>query len=335
MIRSTLRTGLAIAGAAFLLAAAGTADANKAVALPTINIVGTDSLCTSFTTTSDGTGITLTCVTSGSTPPAGAPTNCAATVNGASSVTLPNSTGGSVNLAVTCTGTTTGYSWSRNGAFGASTAASWTDNVNANTTSSALTTSYTVQVCNGTACVNAPNSPLTVIVPAGSAAGPPNGGGAPPSGGSGFSGSCPGFGNTIVMNMNWANPARLFTSSYGAFGPNDVIVVVFTTGNVASPNNSLPRLVAAEYQSPPSTRIAVLSTTACDFSAQLTQGATTSGTTVTVPFTVANSNNYGFYPILNTNTTYYLNIKNAPSSSCTSSGGDCDMAVDLNKPSGI
>jgi hypothetical protein len=137
------------------------------------------------------------------------------------------------------------------------------------------------------------------------------------------------------LNMNWANPARMYTSSVSGFGPNDIVVVAFTTGSVASPNNSLPRLVAAEYQSPPSTRIANLSATPCDFGAQLTQGATTSGTTVTVPFTVANSNNYGYYPILNTNTTYYLNIKNAPSSSCTSSGGDCDMAIDLNKPGGI
>lgn len=145
---------------------------------------------------------------------------------------------------------------------------------------------------------------------------------------------CPGFTKTIVMAMDWANPTRLYTSQNGNFGPNDALVVTFTTGNGTSAQNSLPRIVVAEYQSSPSTRIAVLSATPCDWSAQDTQGATTSGTTVTIPFTVNNSFNYAYYPILKLNTTYYLNLKNAPSSSCTASGA-CDVAVDLNKPGGL
>lgn len=146
--------------------------------------------------------------------------------------------------------------------------------------------------------------------------------------------SCPGFTKTIVMAMNWANPERMYTAQNGGFGQNDALVVTFTTGSATSAQNSLPRVVAAEYQSSPSTRIAVLSATPCDWSAQDTQGATTSGTTVTIPFTVNNSFNYAYYPILKLNTTYYLNLKNAPSSSCTDSGV-CDVAVDLNKPGGL
>lgn len=147
-------------------------------------------------------------------------------------------------------------------------------------------------------------------------------------------GACAGFTNTLNLAMNWANPTRLYSSSAGSFGPNDVVVVAFTTGSAASANNNLPRLVAAEYQSSPSTRIAVLSDKPCDFNAQVTAGATTSGTTVTIPFTVANQNNYGYYPILDLNKTYYMNIKNAPSSSCTASGV-CDIAIDLSKPGGL
>ncbi len=152
---------------------------------------------------------------------------------------------------------------------------------------------------------------------------------------SGWNGTCPGFSNTLVLQMNWSNPQRLYTANIGAgFGPNDVAVVVFTTGSVPSPSSSLARIVAAEYQTGPSTRQATLSDKPCDFGTQAFAGATTSGTTVSVPFTVNDPNNYGYYPILNLNTTYYFNIRNAPDPSCAGTG-NCNIAVDLQKPGGL
>lgn len=141
--------------------------------------------------------------------------------------------------------------------------------------------------------------------------------------------SCPGFGNTIVLTENWASPGRLVATG---MGPKDAVVVVMKTGNSASPSNNLPRISAFEYGTTPSTRIAVLSPKPCDWSAQPMSAATTSGTTVTVPFTVANpGSSFGFYPTLDLNTTYYYNIKNDTNPSCTASG-DCGIAVDLSKP---
>ena len=151
---------------------------------------------------------------------------------------------------------------------------------------------------------------------------------------SGWDGTCPGFSNTRVLKMDWSNPQRLYTSSVGGFGPNDAVVVVFTTGNVSSPDNNLARVVAGEWQTGPSTRSATLSDTPCDFGPQAFPGAVTSGTTVTVPFTVNNPNNYGYYPILQLQKTYYFNIQNAPNPSCANTG-NCNIAVDLTKPSGL
>src|SRR6185369_2140237 len=100
MTHPILRHGLAIAGALLTFAVTIPADAKKVV-LPTIEVVGVDAMCDSFTVTTDGTGTTLTCVPVGSTVP-GAPTGCVATVNGSSSLTLPQ-TGGTANLSVNCT----------------------------------------------------------------------------------------------------------------------------------------------------------------------------------------------------------------------------------------
>ncbi len=142
-----------------------------------------------------------------------------------------------------------------------------------------------------------------------------------------WNGACPGFNRTLVLSMNWTNPQRLYTQSYGGFGGNDVIVVTFTTGSASTPNNNLSRIAAAEYGTGPTTREAVLSPRPCDFSAQPFGGASVSGTSVTVPFAVGTGENYGFYPKLLTNTTYYYNIKNTAGSGC--SLVSCDMAVDL------
>ncbi len=158
-----------------------------------------------------------------------------------------------------------------------------------------------------------------------------NGGGTGGNTGGGV-GSCAGFTSTRVLVLDWNNPTRVFTSSAGGFGANDAVVVQFTTGPNPSPAGNLPKIVAAEYVSAPSGRIATLSDKACDFGSGLAMGAVTvnGATTVTMPFSVG-PNNTGYYASLQPSTTYYINIKNAPGSTCGLSGS-CDMYVDLLKP---
>jgi hypothetical protein len=325
MTHPILRHGLAIAGALLTYAVAIPADAGKQVTLPTIQVVGVDAVCDSFTVTSDSAGVTvLTCVPVGTSVP-GAPTGCVATVNGSSSLTLPNA-GGSANLSVSCATPTSGltYNWFRNGNSGASALKNWTDALGANTGGSNVTTSYQVQVCASGACVTAPTSPLTVVVPGSS-----SGGGGP----TGWSGRCDGFASTRVIELNWAAPNRQLTANYGGFGTNDALVVQFTTGNVSTTNN-LPNITAVEYGSSPSSRTAVLSATPCDFSQQATPGAMSVGNSVTAVFAIGTGSGFGFYPVLTTNTTYYLNIKNSANATCASNGV-CEMSVDLIKRGGL
>lgn len=147
------------------------------------------------------------------------------------------------------------------------------------------------------------------------------------------SAGCPGFARTIDIKLDWNAPGRIST---GTFGPNDAVVVEFRTGNLDSANNNLPRISGAEWGTPPSARFAVLSATRCDFSQQQPyQGAITAGNSIQVPFAVGLGNNWGFYPILQKNTTYYFNVKNlTPNESC-SNQGICDMFIELSKPSGL
>jgi hypothetical protein len=295
-----------------------------------------DNVCDSFTTTVDSNGnTTLTCVPISTTPPpVGAPTGCVATINGTTLTTVSlTSAGGQATLLVSCASPTSGitYNWSKNGVLGASSSSQFNETFPANTTTIPITTSYQVKACVNTACVTVPTNPLTVTVAAGGGGGGGGGGNPPPP--NGWNGSCNGFNKTVVLDLNWAAPSRV---SSGGFGPNDVIVARFTTGNLDSASNNLPRLSGAEFGSPPSARFAVLSDTPCDFSpAQKQQGAVSAGNSVQVPFAVGLGNNWGFYPILQKNTTYYFNVKNlSPTESC-SNQGICDMFIELSKPSGL
>lgn len=140
--------------------------------------------------------------------------------------------------------------------------------------------------------------------------------------------TCANFSRTIVLSVAWPLPATVLT---GAMGPNDVAVVTFTTGAVASPN-AYGNIVGAEYQSPPSQRVFALSTLPCDFSAGLAAGAAGTSNTATVNFTVG-ANGSGYYPALQPNTAYYLNVSNAHGSTC-STAGICNMYFQLHKPAG-
>ncbi len=264
--------------------------------------------CSNFTPAVSGSSVIYNCV--GSSP--GAPTNCVATVNGATAVTLP-STGGTAALTVSCTQTSgVTYNWAKNGTSGTNTNRQWTDTLPANSsTSQQVNYTYQVSACIGTACATAPNTPLTLaVLPSGA-----------------FTGTCPGFAATHVIPMVWASPTRMFTSNFGGFGPSDAVVVTFTTGAGTSVSNNLPKIGGAEYIDPPQARYAVLSATPCDFGAQPMPGASNSGYSVTVPFALGGGYNYGYYPQLLNNTTYYFNIKNLDAS-CFS----CNMFIDLSHP---
>jgi len=144
---------------------------------------------------------------------------------------------------------------------------------------------------------------------------------------------CEGFDNTRVIDLDWANPTRKYTRDMGGFGVRDALVIRFTTGSVSSEKN-LPRVVAAQYKSSPSSRRATLSPKPCDFGPQPMLGSAGEGNSVTMVFALGSGNGGLHYAVLPLNTTYYVNIKNTPNATCESSGV-CDMFVELMKPTGM
>lgn len=283
-----------------------------------VQIDGTDGICASYAITASGGSAVFTCVPTSSQP--GAPSGCSGTVNSSTTLEL-TSAGGSANLAASCSSPPSGitWNWSKNSVFGASTSASWTDSLGSNASTTVDNTyRYQARACNGVSCTTFPATPLLVTVRA-------VGGG-----GGSFNGTCGGFSNTIVLDLNWASPLRLYTDHFGA---NDAVVVRFTTGNVSSVG-SLPRVAGAEFNSPPSSRIAKLSALPCDFGNQAAAGANIEGNSVTAIFAIGTGSGFGYYPVLSTNTTYYLNVRNSANSSCAGTG-ECSMFWDLIKSGGL
>lgn len=262
-------------------------------------------------------GVTVKCASTGTAPPVGAPTGCVAKLNGGTANITLSSSGGTASFSVTCATPPSGitYNWSRNGVFGESSSASFIAAFGANTSSTndALY-NFQVQACNGSPCVIVPTTALSVTVSKTTG---------------GFNGSCPGFAATHIIPIDWNNPQRTFTANFGGFGILDIVVVKFTVGNISS-TSSLPRMTSAEYNSPPSSRTAVLSATPCDFSTQSTPGATIIGNSITAVFATGTGSGGGYYPVLQLNHEYYLNMKNNPGSTCASAPS-CDMFIDLIK----
>lgn len=234
-----------------------------------------------------------------------APTGCAITVSPSASLTAATT----VTLTMSCSGggAPTSYSWAGGFAAGATSAQV------AGTVST--TTSFTATATNAGGSAQASQT-VTVTVGGGGAQG----------------GSCSGFTNTRILTMDWNNPQPLLTGSSGGLGPNDAVVVKFTTGPNVNPNQ-YGNITGAEYSSDPSTRQAALSTTMCDFGSSLGFGATSTSNTVTVNFSVG-SNSSGYYAALQPNTTYYYNVKQLAGSTCASSG-NCNMYFQLHKPPGL
>jgi hypothetical protein len=217
------------------------------------------------------------------------------------------------NLSVSCSGggAPTAYQWSGGSA---STAQQITGSIGG-------TTTFNVVASNGAGA--APQASGTITVSGG-------GGGGGQFNCHALNGSV--SGNTTTINENWASPT---TNVPAPMGPNDAIVVVFTTGSSTSANYS--RLVAGEWAGTnPTTRIAVLSPNPCDW---------TNGVPGPNFYTHANNSQLSFYfnvgqpspnnfPELSPNTTYYLNVMNAPNPSCAANGA-CEMFFSLYKGNGL
>jgi len=227
---------------------------------------------------------TLSC---GATPPppvAGAPTGCQPAI---STQTLPSG-GGTVNLSVsncTASGAIT-YAWTKNGSA-ASISQNWTDTLSSNSLTTAVTTTYYVNACNGSACTgNLPSSGLTVSVAAGSTAPPP-----PPPPPSGTNNLCAqyGFSKTIYYNWDWsgAQVSKLDTISMSdmaggaGLGTNGILVVAFTPNFPADLNN-LSAISVTGYPSPNMTNYLTLaiSEQPCDLNPPAPAASTSSSATV-------------------------------------------------------
>jgi hypothetical protein len=193
-----------------------------------------------------------------------------------------------------------GYVWSGPGTAGMTTANAGPFTVNTTTTFTA-----TASNAGGTS----PPASATVTI-----------------GGGGGGITCTGFANTRVLPITWSStgvgvPILVYSKDAGGFGPNDALVVSFTTPSGTSVN--LGELDTGEYQSGTADIIMELSSTACDFSA-----ARNTGQGVTFGFSVG-PNSQGALP-LNPSTTYYVNMKH--NGTCT---GVCNVIFTLKKPSGL
>ena len=181
-----------------------------------------------------------------------------------------------------------------------------------------------------------------------------SGGGGGGGGGNVDISACTALGlNAKVIVAAWASNTTLYTGNNGTFGPNDAVIVQFTTGSIASPLSgtkgggsvSIGHISSAEYQGPTTPRSGSLSTSPCDFTVGLPMGdgcGTTMFSGDTSPskgFTVTTPPSAGACAAtLQPNTTYYWNLTNfvpAPpigTQQCSQSA--CNMIITLNKPSG-
>lgn len=133
----------------------------------------------------------------------------------------------------------------------------------------------------------------------------------------------------IPLNWSASGTQQAYSRDYGGFGPADAIAVSFTTPAGSSSDNGFIGMV--EFDSPPTPRIAVLSTVSGDFDVGLVgQPASKQGEGngprfyFTVGVTVA-----GFIR-LNSSTTYYMNLRNG-----VTNAENCDIQITLKKPSGL
>jgi hypothetical protein len=230
----------------------------------------------------------------------GPPTGCS--ISGPTSASI-NST---ITLTAVCSGggAATGWSWSGGNCGGLTTQSCQATQSVANP---ALT--YTVVSSNAS---GGPSASKTVNWTAGGGGPPPP---PPPPGGI----SCSGFANTVEVALNWTSGA----AGTATISENDAVVVSFTAGTTTH----LSQITAFEFGTPATGRLAVLSTTPCDFAYQppaLGIYAVQGGSTVTQRFAVAPLTG-SQRPQLQVGTKYYWNIATNPGL-C---GGNCQIRAVL------
>lgn len=129
--------------------------------------------------------------------------------------------------------------------------------------------------------------------------------------------------NQITHRQDWNDSAI----HHVPMGWNHELAIEFKTGTVLT-TNDLPHIVVTEYNSPTRSRESVLSATPFDFSmAGKRPGAQGAGSTITATFGIGEGGTSGYYPALLPNTTYYLNVRNAPGAAAP--GDVCDVSVNL------
>ena len=305
MIRSLVRP------AARVLAAAAVTAVLLAIPASTpsqaASFTFSDPNCSSF----NWDGVTLSCVTTSA--PAGAPSGCSISGAPGTAQVAPYN----YSLTANCSsGSPTGWQWS-NG----STAA--TQNI---TGSISATTMFTVVASNGSGS----SSPVSKTITIGTGG----------SGGSGGSGGGPIAcsnvpGATHVIDATWSSNGTYLTANYSGFGPNDAIVVRFTTSIITSATGK-GYIRAVEFSDPIAPRTGTLSSQPCDFSngVPVASGgglgaAFANDTAPWLYFTLVNPKS-GF-ATLQASTTYYFNMINA---GCISGSGTCNVQIYFVKPSG-
>jgi hypothetical protein len=300
MFRIFQRASRVFVCAAIAFAAAGPARGVQQISLPPVpvQIIGAESLCTSWTPGGTPGAPTLTCVTGGGGP---APFFC--TLSGAPSA--PIAPGTLVTLNEFCVGGSAPYSylWTP----GSSNAAS----LSANPT---VATTYSVTARDSANATQTQSAAVTV-----------SSGGGGGGGGGAINCAANAIGTTItgttqVLDLDWNNP--LITARAVGLGQGDAVVVRITTG----PVGGYGKISGAEFAGTSAGRYATLSATPCDFSypPPLGWGASSIGNTVEILF--ANGDNPYGYPSLAPNTTSYFNLRTT--GAC---GGNCGMLFQLNR----
>jgi hypothetical protein len=275
----------------------------------------TDSSCSSF----NWDGSNLTCVTSGGG--GGGAISCSiALSNGSPTVSTPET------LTANCSGYTgtVSYTWSGGGggcpAIVQEGASPNKADVAAPGGSTALNCNYNLVASdNGTNTSSSPTKQISYTTGGG-------GGG----GGGTINCNMPNGGATHVINATWGTSQLYYSVNVGGFGPNDAIVVKFTTSAVTGAT-SKGYVQTVEYSDPLAPRTGSLSANPCDFGTGLPKvgGGSTVFQNDTAPWEYFSLNNpkTGAATLL-PSTTYYFNISNA---SCS---GSCNIQVTFTKPSG-
>jgi hypothetical protein len=261
-------------------------------------------MSTTFTATADNAGnIVVSCTEPGSTAA------CSLT---ASPTSLPAS-GGNVTLTAANCGSVT--SWAKNSSQVATSGTTFSESIPANTGTSSVSYTYTVQGANGADTV-------TIMEAAAGTNNPPP-----------VATTCNGY-TVIPVDLPWVAQSKVITKGFN----NDAIVVARFTTPATSAISGGATLASVESSDGKATRTASLSTSPCDLAGTGT-GKVFKGTTQAPSLTYQINGSVNFLSdraILQPSTTYYFNIVNRNadgSKSCATS--TCNMIIQLTLPTGL